>query len=188
MHRHRLFGLLFFTAALLLSGNAQTWEATTKDDPLTGKPYTLYVLKGKFLTPPAKGADEEPYVLLRCDPSGRTHLNIPGKLIAGFIVVNTVLDLRNGDRSTVRYRLDDGKMQTATDVGYSTNYHAITFDHFFLNTLLWGHMLTHKPNTSPQVRKAIIGVQEHLAGDVVMQFDLPDSAQVGSACGTTYKK
>ena len=58
----------------------------------------------------------------------------------------------------------------------------------FLNNLLWGHMITHKPHTSSQVHKVVISVQEHLGGDVVMEFDMPDAQEVGAACGTEYRK
>ena len=47
---------------------------------------------------------------MRCDPSAR-HGRISGRFISGVIVVNTVIDLKNGDASTVQYRLDDGKLQ-----------------------------------------------------------------------------
>ena len=104
--------------------------------------------------------------------------------------MGTVVDLENGPRSTVRYRLDDGKVQTATgfEVGNSTDYTAIGIKDIFLNNLLWGHMITHKPHTSGQVHKAVISVQEHLGGDVVMEFDMPDAQGVGAACGTEYRK
>jgi hypothetical protein len=49
-------------------------------------------------------------------------------------------------------------------------------------------MITHKPQTSAQVRKVVISVQEHLDGDVVMEFDMPDAQEVGAACGTEYNR
>jgi hypothetical protein len=73
-------------------------------------------------------------------------------------------------------------------VGDSTDYQAISIKEIFLDNLLWGHMLTHKPHSSEQVHKLVISVQENLDGDVVMQFDMPDAEEVGTACGTEYKK
>ena len=108
-------------------------------------------------------------------------------MLDGFIVANTVIDIKNGSETTVQYRLDDGKLQTAYDVSYSTDYQAIHIEGLMLNNLLWGHNVFHKPGTSDQVHKVVIGVQEHLAGNVVMQFDMPDARQVGAACGTEYK-
>ena len=181
-----------FVAALAvvttLTGFAQVWLITSMSDALTGKSYTLYVLPGKFLTPPWKVTDIAPTISLRCDPASHRG-KVRGKLIEGFIVVNTVIDLKNGGKSTVQYRLDDGKLQDAEGlVGNSTDYQAISFDDLFLDNLIWGHQIYHKPGTSQQIRKVVIGVQEHLAGQIVMQFDLPDSEQVAAACGTEYSK
>ena len=104
--------------------------------------------------------------------------------------MGTAIDLKRGNENTVKYRLDDGKIQAATlyEVGYSTDHQAISMEEIFVNNLLWGHMLTHKPNTSGRVHKVVISVQEHLDGDVVMQFDMPDADEVGAACGTEYRK
>jgi hypothetical protein len=180
--------LIFAGAALLmcLSAFAQEWQITPKSDPLTGKSYTLFTLVGKFLTPPAHGTGEPPSISLRCDPSPN-HSKISGKLLDGFVVVNTVIDLKNGTEPTVQYRLDDGKLQSAYDATYSIDYQSIHIEGLPLNNMLWGHNLFHKLATSGQTHKFVIGVQEHLAGNVVMQFDMPDATQVGAACGTEYK-
>src|ERR1700677_2151346 len=99
--------VIFAGAAFLvcLSASAQEWQITPKSDPLTGKSYTLYTLTGKFLTPPLHGSGEPPTISLRCDPSSNRS-KISGKLLDGFIVVNAVIDLKNGTEPTVEYRLD----------------------------------------------------------------------------------
>lgn len=111
--------MIFPGVALLvcLSASAQEWQTTPKSDPLTGRFYTLFTLTGKFLTPPSRGSGEPPVISLRCDPSPN-HSKISGKLLDGFIVVNTVIDLKNGTEPTVQYRLDDGKLQSAYDATY----------------------------------------------------------------------
>jgi hypothetical protein len=168
-----------------LSASAQEWQAAAKSDPLTGKSYTVYTLPGKFLTPPAHGSSEPPVISLRCDPTPWRRLS--GRLLSGFLIVNTVIDLKNGDQGTVQVRLDDGKLQSPVSLEYSTDYQAIHLDELFVNNIIWGHMITHKKGTNPQVRKVVIGVQEHLGGQIVMQFDMPDATQVAEACGTEYK-
>jgi hypothetical protein len=131
-----------FTCAF---ASAQEWQVTPKSDPLTGKSYTLYELTGKFLTPPSRGGGTPPLISVRCDPSAN-HGRISGKLLDGFIVVNTVIDIRNGDATTIQYRLDDGKLQYADQaIGYSTDFQAIHLDNIFVNNMLWGHMIPHKP-------------------------------------------
>ena len=72
----------------------------------------LYVLTGRYLSAPANGSTTAPLISLRCDPS--PHHKLSRKLIAGFVDVGTVVDIENGQNNTVRYRLDDGKVQTAT--------------------------------------------------------------------------
>jgi hypothetical protein len=56
-----------------------------------------------------------------------------------------------------------------------------------VNNMLWGHLIPHKPGKGDQVHKFVIGVQEHLAGKIVMQFDMPDAQQIEAACGTEYR-
>lgn len=177
---------IILAASCLAVAHAQEWRATPKSDPLTAKSYVEYRLDGKFLTPPAHSDAQPPYISLRCDPAPN-HSRISGRLLDGFIVVNTVIDIKNGSDTTVQYRLDDGKLQTGYDASYSTDYQAIHIDGLMLNNLLWGHNLFHKPGTSDRVHKVVIGVQEHLASKVVMQFDMPDAKEVGAACGTEYK-
>lgn len=174
------FSTIFPCAALLmcLSASAQEWQVTPKSDPLTGKSYTLYTLTGKFLTPPAHGSGEPPVISLSCDPT--PWHRISGQLLSGFLVVNTVIDLKNGEQGTVQFRLDDGKLQSpVSSLEYSTDYQAIHLDGLFVNNIIWGHIITHKKGTNLQVKKVVIGVQEHLAGNVVMQFDMPDATQSG---------
>ncbi len=164
----------------------QQWKTDTKTDALTGESFVSYTLTGKYLTPPSQNPDTPPTIKLRCDP--KPHHRVSGKLLAGFIVVNTVLDLENGGHSTVKYRLDDGKPQTAVGLAYSTDYQAISIDDLLLMNMLWGHMFFHKPNSNPQVHKVVIAVQEHLGGQIVMQFDMPDASQVSTSCGAEYLK
>ena len=170
------------------NSRAPQWASSKESDPLTEKSYMLYVLTGRYLTAPSEGTSTAPHISLRCDPS--PHHKLSGHLLAGFIDVGTVIDLEDGQLSTVKYRLNDGKVQTATyfEVGNSTNYQAISIKDIFLDNLLWGHMLTHKPHSGGQVHKVVVSVREHLDGDVVMQFDMPDAGEVGAACGTEYRK
>jgi hypothetical protein len=56
------------------------------------------------------------------------------------------------------------------------------------NNLLYGHLLPHKENTGPQTRKLVIGLQEYLGPEVVIQFDLPDSTEVAETCGAIWHK
>jgi hypothetical protein len=167
-----------------VSAFAQEWASVTKTDQLTAKSYTEFTLQGKYLAPPSH-AEGTPSLVLRCDPSAH-HGRINGKFIAGFVVVGAILDL------PMQYRLDDGKVQTASGdtglVGYSSNFQAVSLNSIMANNFLWGHLIPHKPGKGEQVHKVVVSVPEHLAGQIVMQFDMPSAEAVGSACGTEYGK
>ena len=168
-----------------LSASAQEWQITPKSDPLGGKSYTLYTLTGKFLISPLHGNGDVPRIVVRCEPG--PHLRMSGKLLEAYIDTTTVIDTRDSERqTTVEYRLDDGKVRFSVS-GDTNNYQGIPLDGIFLDDILWGHLVPHKPGTSQQVRKFVVAVQEHLSGQIVMQFDMPDATQVGTACGTEYK-
>jgi hypothetical protein len=191
MKINRAFGLMLVIAVATVHASAQEWQSTVKTDPLSGKSSTQYVLTGKFLTPPARwdGSDGSlPSISLRCDPTGHRG-RISGRFIDGFILVNAVIDLTNGKASTVQYRLNDGKVQTAgeLEVGTSTDFQALSLTSMLLSNILWGHELPHKPHSSDQVHKFVIAVQQHLGGQIVMEFDMPDAEQVGAACETEYR-
>ena len=167
------------------STSAPVWTSIVKSDPFTDRQYTAFRLQGKFIEPPAHGSYATPEIELRCDP--KPFRRLTGKFLAGFVVVGAVLDLTNGDRSTVQFRLDDGKQQYLLESTYSTDYEAISFDELFLDNILWGHLLPHKPGSGGPVRKLLIGVQEHVGTQIVMQFDMPDPDVVSKACGAEYK-
>lgn len=88
---------------------------------------------------------------------------------------------------TVQYRLDDGKIQ-AENWSPSTDRTSAFFDAATFNNLLYGHILPHKENTSAPIRKLAIAINEYLAGEIVMQFDMPDPTQVADFCGTLFHK
>jgi hypothetical protein len=180
--------LVIALAAATVNAAAQEWQSTVKTDPLTGKSFTQYVLTGKFLTPPSQWEGVPPSISVRCDPAGHRG-RLSGRFIDGFIIVNAVLDLTNGKSSTVQYRLNDGKVQTAgeLEVGTSTDFQALSLTGMFLSNILWGHEIPHKPHSSDQVHKFVIAVQQHVGGQIVMEFDMPDAEQVGAARETEYR-
>lgn len=191
------------TAAPVGSQTSTAWQRSEKTDPLRGITYAQFTLVGRFLTPPQGAANPNPVMIVRCMPgrdnkSGHAYTN--GKFSDGYILVGGVIDsaVSGGDVFvSVKFRLDDGKLQDE-QWGRSTNFSAIFFSHpmcplceggydIFAN-LLYGHHVYHKENTTPQVRKVVIGVSEFLGGEVVIQFDMPDASEVGEACGIILHK
>ena len=183
--------LIVPVALLLLASTAfpQEWEKEEKTDQLRGTHFFQFSLKGKYLTPPENTAtDSVPVMVVRCTP-GRYQFGMAnGKFLEGYIAFGgeshktSMIDNRH-----VEYRLDDGKLQSGY-WSYSTNFSGLFFGDQDFSNLLFGHILPHKPDTNPQVAKVVIGIQEQGAGEVVMQFMMPDAAAVGDACGVILNK
>jgi hypothetical protein len=185
-----LIASLLFTTGLAAQ-NAPNWTKEEKADPLREVKYLQFSLDGSFLTSPKSlGAGAKPTLILRCMPGSFVHGRAHGKFMDGHIYVGAVVDTRSDSSGTsvpVQFRLDDGKLQSAS-WSHSTDYSSIFFEEIDLNTLFYGHFMFHKENTSPQVKKIVIGIDEYLGGEVVMQFQLPDSSEVAEACGVTWYK
>lgn len=181
--------------------DAAKWVSNDKSDPLRGNQYSQFSLDGKYLTPPRNAPPTAtPAIVVRCQPGSFNRGHVHGKFLEGYIFVGSVVDTRVSYDSNVRvpvqYRLDDGKLQSAY-WSHSTDYSSIFFggecafcgngsEDF--NNLLYGHLLPHKENTSPQVHKVVIGVPQYLGSEVVMQFDMPDATDVAEACGVIWHK
>jgi hypothetical protein len=76
-------------------------------------------------------------------------------------------------------------------LSHSSDYSSIFLSDVDLDTLLYAHFLPHKENTTPSVKKAVIGIDEYLGGEIVMQFYFPsetDEVEVADACGVIWHK
>lgn len=159
------------------------WQSAQKTDAFRGTQYTEFTLAGRFLTPPQHSSLANPVLILQCLPGrrklGRWHYD--GRFLDGYIRTGATLDAGIG-KIAVQYRLDGGKVQ-AENWTPSTNLGAIFFDGVTLNNLLYGHFLTHKDGTTAPVHTVTVAVNEYMAGEVVMEFDLPDPSQPAAACG-----
>jgi hypothetical protein len=178
-----------------------SWLQGERTDPLRGINYAEFSLVGKFLTPPNKAPNAPPVLIVHCIPVSDNHGHTNGKFKDGYVLVGGVTDTNVADNGNsfarVQFRLDDGKLQTES-WGRSTDFSSIFFSHptcalcgsgydIFAN-LLYGHATYHKENTTPQVRKVVIGVNEFLGGEIVMQFDMPDATEVAESCGIIWHK
>ncbi len=187
-------GILSTIIIGISSAAAQTWTKTEKSDPLRGTQFVQYSLEGKYLSPPRNAApDATPAIVVRCVPG--SHKSgwgvVHGKFLEGYIFVGGVVDTHvaydSSTRANVEFRLDDGKLQSAS-WSHSTDFSSLFFSSIDLDNLLYGHLLLHKENTNPQVRKIVLGVPEFVGGEIVMQFAMPDAAEVGDACGAILHK
>lgn len=173
-----------------------TWQREERTDQLRGTKFLQFSLEGKFLTAPRDKSNATPTMIVRCSPGDDHRGHTKGKFQTGYIYVGTVVNSDVSDSGdsfiSVQLRLDDGKLQSEA-WGRSTDFSAIFFPSrvgsgwdTFAN-LLYAHHLYHKENTNPQVRKVVLGVNEYLGGEIVMQFDFPDSTEVADACGVIWQ-
>ena len=172
--------------------DAPAWSRAAKTDQLTGANSVEFTLLGKFLAAPnGPGAPTQPTLVARCIPGERSWGRFGGKFLEGYVLVGSVVDTHGSivreAGIPVRYRLDDGKVQSATWT-QSTNYAGVFFSWADFANLLYAHMLPHKKNSSPPVRKVVISIPEFLAADIVAQFDMPEPSEVADACGITRRK
>ena len=199
--RPSILTLAIFLLGCSVSNAQSSWHREDKTDPLRGTSYSQFSLVGKFLTPPKDKKVSDPIMIVRCAGGRGNHGHTNGKFIDGYIAVGTVMDTQVSDQGIafvpVEFRLDGGKLQSES-WARSTDFSAVFFGHpncalcgsgydEFAN-LIYGHHAYHKENTSPQVRKVVIGLQEFLGGEVVMQFDLPDVTEVAETCGIVWHK
>jgi hypothetical protein len=192
---------------LLLAGvgmahSQAAWQRSTVDDPLRKTSFTQFVLQGKYLVAPkTQKPGEFPALVVRCSAGPHSvgyHVSVNGSFLAGYLVTGVIVDsqvtIHEGLFGTsfpvvipVAFRLDEGKLQTE-NWQTSTDHSAAFFGSGSLNNLLYGHVPRHKENTSEQVRKVILGLDEAFAGEVQIQFDMPDATEVAEACGVVIHK
>lgn len=162
------------------------WIKTETADALHGTKGVNYRLYGEFLAKPNRTTLSAPVLDLYCEPGKHHRFN--GKLSKGFVDVGAVLaskpDPLLGSSVDLQFRLDNGKLQRQP-TGISTDLSAMSLLTSQLNTFLYGHFMPHKQNTNEQVHEIILGVNEYLAGEIQMRFDLPDVSEVADVCGVT---
>lgn len=157
-----IVGVVAMLIAACVSAVAQepaAWQYSKTDDPLHGKTHDNLILHGKYLTPPNIAAPGfSPAIVVTC---------YDGKVEQNFLAVGAVVN------SEILYRTEarmDGKKANFWPESVSTDRQSVFFSRLGLKNLLKSHI-------------AIIGVYEYLGAEVVMQFDMPDSAPVLAACG-----
>jgi len=186
--------LVLAITRVVAAQDAPQWEKQQIKDPFLGTELTQYRLEGKYLAAP-RDETAVPAMILRCKavPHGKYY----GKLESASLFVGET----NGDRPiaydqsslvTTQYRLDDGKVHT-NYYAHSKDYKVISLKPQFcgectINDFFYGHEISHKENTSPQIKKVVLSIPEYLGGNIVIQFDLPDITEVAKTCGTTYHK
>lgn len=197
MMKHRslvlLVGLIGPGAAL----QAPNWEIRQVKDAFRDTEFTEFRLEGKYLAAPSKYSSN-PAMVLRCAPWPHGSGKYQGKLNEALLLVGDThlahfgSSRSGGSRVPTQYRLDDGKIHTEylypTTDSKAVSLQPAACGDCVVNDFFYGHQISHKEGSSPQVRKVVVSIPEHHGGDIVIQFDLPDVTEVARACGVSYHK
>jgi hypothetical protein len=162
MRTLRIASLFLVGASVLI---AQSWERSKWENPLYGKSFDQFVLKGQYLTPPSMIGPDGPRLVVHC---------ANGKFASGEFMLGAVAQhsgtksLKGAWQSQVDMRLDDRK-KTEDWWEYSNDGKTLFFDKTQFDKLLTGK---------------ILGVTEALGNEVIVQFDMPASqSDIIEACG-----
>jgi hypothetical protein len=175
--RARRIATLFVLAASVLA--AQSWERSKWENPLYGKTFDQFILRGRYLTPPSTVGLDEPRLVVHCSA---------GKFASGEFMLGAVAQhsgtksLKGAWQSQVDMRLDERK-KTEDFWEYSNDGKTLFFDRDQLDKLLTGKLLGH-PSKDELTKQVILGVTEALGNEVIVQFDMPvDQSEIIQACG-----
>lgn len=168
-------------ASSIVQAQGPEWVRTDETDALRGTHFVQFTLTGRFLTPPRQTSLENPLMVVQCLPGN--HLRVyNGRFLDGYVATGAVLSSK-----IAQYRLDDGKIQREEWRG-STQGTGAFFSEATLSTFLYGHFLPHKEGTGPPIHKIVLALYEYLGGEIVMQFDMPDPAEMADVCGAIVHK
>ena len=196
-----VLGLVFAASLLAAQDAAPQWQMDHVKDAFLGTDSIQYRLEGKYLaTPFDKPAT--PAIYLLCTPGPNNHGKYDGKLENAYLFVGDPGERHTYERRTtarekaaaiqLQYRLDDGKVHTQP-LAHSADFKMVSLQpeacgECMINDLFYGHIVPHKENSSPQIKKVVFNIPQSRGGNVVIQFDLPDVTEVGRTCGVTYHK
>lgn len=141
----------------------QLWQYQVERDPLHGQALQKFILMGKYSTPPRTASLANPALVLVCS-AGKVQSNY---VAAGAVIHQRVDDGRAWINGEVRI---DGKPEMVVFDSLSTDGTAAYFGRKDLKKALLGNQV-------------LIGLEEFLGPEVVMEFQIPNPAPLEAACG-----
>ena len=193
-----------FVFLLLCAGYApsQEWTRMDVDDPRQGRQYIEFTLRGEFAKAPHVANDVFPLMILHCQKGSYSSGHLRGKLLGGVLHVGRITndsivrddsheDLFSSkidpDGYYVEFSYDDGEPQS-DHWDNALDYRGIGFGQEELSGILWAQKWPHKEDSGLPVKKFSIRIQPPEAGQILLQFNLPDPTAVSELCGCTYFK
>ena len=149
---------------------------------MSGKLFDMFLLEGRYLTPPSLGALHVPSITVQCAGGKFT-----GALLSVGAVVQSSRDALGhmvSGQVIVDMRLDENK-PTGDQWGIGNDGQTLFFDQFSLTKLLTGRMIWGRlGKEEPLARRVRLSVGEAFSNPIVMQFDMPqDATQLVQSCG-----
>ncbi len=166
-------GLLLTASAL--AQEPAGWRYVKVGDPLHAKVHDKLVLDGKYLTPPRTAVQGfAPSIVVSCSDGKleNTYINVGAVIVSAGVPALFDTSTMIANMRLIEARLDGKKVKVISDPrGVSTDHTAV----FLLNT---GKQLKNILNA----HQVILGVDEYLGSQVIMQFDMPDPSPVVTTC------
>lgn len=165
------------------TSSPQGWKQTPKTDSSRG-PSTRFTLTGKFLKPPHGEISNRPALNVDCGHSRRAGSS-EGRFVAGNLFVGAPLKIDYVEPSEihgtsyypkvkVRYRLDEGK-EEKEDWTPGADKTSATFTKEALEKML-------------RAKTVEITMESADGSEIAVQFDVPDSTTLETACHTDVRK
>jgi hypothetical protein len=167
----------FGTFAKPRPASVQDWQESPKTDS-HGTTYTQYTLAGRFIKRPHAEVSAQPSLVVGCELGKESRwskagfrdgtLRVGAPLKIEYVEPEEIHGNSYLQRNFVEYRLDDGKVEREKwTPGADKTSVSLPKDAF--RKFLGAHTV-------------LITVYEDPAGEIEMQFDMPDSAKVAQAC------
>jgi hypothetical protein len=178
--------IALLTAGFATPGQQQTpstrgWQQTQKTDAARETSFTQFTLPGKFLTRPQKDAANPPALVVSCRPHGSrgnfstAYVNVGAPLNIEYVEPNEIkTETSYFPKVSVQYRLDEAKEEKEQWTPGAEKTSA-SIPKKTLEKML-------------RARTVQIKVQEYRGGEITMQFDIPDSTQLGTTCDLPIRK
>jgi hypothetical protein len=168
----------FAQSAPQSSASPHVWRQSQKNDAARTYTYTQFTLTGKFLSPPHDPAADRPALALDCIPGNGSHSS-SRKFLGANLLVGTALkivyvepeEIRGTSyfpKVALRYRTDNGK-EDQDQWSPGTDKTSVSIPKESVKQLLRAHSL-------------VVTLDDDRGSQVVMQFELPDSAVVDQGC------
>jgi len=172
-------GSILFLVLILAPSNAPAQSGWKRSDADDGS-YISFSLDGRFLQAPLHAKHERPSLDVIYNP--KYHGLSLSILVWSTLRVEQAPTGKIG--VSVQFSVDDGQVQSGLwrTVDDDCDSIALTDEKDTLS-LLYRGTPPYKKGAIPQIKKIVVKVPDRLGGDIVMQFDLPDSTAIAELRG-----